>query len=369
MEDTSYVTEWASSERSSRVTTPFRTPSDWRRLVTIRHDADREIRGRDAPTGSAHLARVLLEPSGRHAVRVFDGAIDCFDRTGALTWRCPGVVDSSVFALDGVLLAGRVAPRDYDGNEPAAAGWLPEEGRVWALHHDGPVFTALAQLPLRGYGENTRNPRFEYTRVAATASGWHFTARWWLENTTARGAIRHDGTAVIATDAARLLVLGPDLDGGTPRVHADVPIDFVADDLSVTGEGVCLVRVHDGRTEARFVDLSGRARWSAEVPFAVAQPPVDGGDGRIYLVGRGIAAVDGGQMAWLYSSKAAQAATAFGDGALAITSASELRLVARDGGIRAAFRTDKDEVIVTPPAIASDGTVWVGTEDAIYVAQ
>jgi hypothetical protein len=61
--------------------------------------------------------------------------------------------------------------------------------------------------------------------------------------------------------------------------------------------------------------------------------------------------------------------TAFQDGALAVAVGPELRIVNRDGQIRQRYNTAEHEPITTPPAIASDGSVWVGSATALYVAR
>ena len=104
------------------------------------------------------------------------------------------------------------------------------------------------------------------------------------------------------------------------------------------------------------------------VPFEVLQPPVDGGAGRIYLLGNGFAAVQDGHLLWSKPSSTMILGTAFAGGELALATGPELRIVARDGSIRQSLRTD-GEPIAAPPAIASDGAVWVATNKALYVAR
>lgn len=47
----------------------------------------------------------------------------------------------------------------------------------------------------------------------------------------------------------------------------------------------------------------------------------------------------------------------------------ELRFVSRDGAIRQSFHTADGDMITTPPAIGPDGTIWVATSKALYVAR
>ena len=61
--------------------------------------------------------------------------------------------------------------------------------------------------------------------------------------------------------------------------------------------------------------------------------------------------------------------TAFADGTMAIAAGPELRVVDRDGKILQRLATPEGENITTPPAIAADGSIWVGTATAVYVAR
>jgi hypothetical protein len=76
-----------------------------------------------------------------------------------------------------------------------------------------------------------------------------------------------------------------------------------------------------------------------------------------------------GTVVWSMATPKLTQATAFDDGSLAVTTGSELRLVARDGTIAQVFRVDKGEELTTPPAIGSDGWVWVASVKAVYVAR
>lgn len=101
------------------------------------------------------------------------------------------------------------------------------------------------------------------------------------------------------------------------------------------------------------------------------RPPsnrLEGGSGRIYLLGNGFAAIENGHVLWAKRSPALMLGTAFAGGELAIVTGAELRIVGRDGVTRQSFRTD-GERIATPPAIAPDGSVWVATDKALYVAR
>jgi hypothetical protein len=63
------------------------------------------------------------------------------------------------------------------------------------------------------------------------------------------------------------------------------------------------------------------------------------------------------------------AATAFADGALAVAVGPILRIVGRDGAVVQELRSAEGEAFTTPPAIAPDGSVFVGSAKHIYIAK
>jgi hypothetical protein len=105
------------------------------------------------------------------------------------------------------------------------------------------------------------------------------------------------------------------------------------------------------------------------VSFEVLQPPVDGGRGRVYLLGTGVAGIDDGVVTWTQAPAPLTLGAAFAGGELALATGRELRLVDRDGSVRQSFAVAAGETIQTPPAIAPDGSVWLATEAALYAAR
>lgn len=116
------------------------------------------------------------------------------------------------------------------------------------------------------------------------------------------------------------------------------------------------------------VDSHGDDLWEVEVPFRVLSPPLAGGRGTVVVVGDGIAALDGSKVVWTRPSATPMRASAFADGVLAVTTGRDLWLIESDGRDRLHLRT-RDEPITTAPAIASDGSVWVASREALYVAR
>ncbi|HYQ01119.1 MAG TPA: hypothetical protein VER96_20755 [Polyangiaceae bacterium] len=151
----------------------------------------------------------------------------------------------------------------------------------------------------------------------------------------------------IALLSAQLTKDADDLTGGTP-LHRDMASQW--------------------RTRVRVLSERGADQWQAEVPFEVLEPAIDGGDGAIYLVGNGVARAEGGHITWSAPSRKRMRATAFATGELALAVGSELRIVGRDGTILQTFKTPNQEPILTPPALAADGRVYVATHSALLVA-
>ncbi|MFO0614553.1 MAG: hypothetical protein U0414_18350 [Polyangiaceae bacterium] len=114
----------------------------------------------------------------------------------------------------------------------------------------------------------------------------------------------------------------------------------------------------------------GSERWSATVPWEVRQPPVDGGQGRVLVAGDGLTALEEGVELWsIPPMEQTIRATAFSDGAVAITKGSALQILSREGNVVSTLATPDGESLITPPAIASDGSIWAASRDHLYVAR
>ena len=221
------------------------------------------------------------------------------------------------------------------------------------------------------------------------------------------GAIAPDGRVAIGLRAGRFLVL--DANQNIPEAYAkpvvlvDVKLDFPVYDMSITESGYALLadagatdtvaprtklesawafqarRIDMGelvvdlpprwRSALHHLDSAGKETWQADIPFEVFMPPVDAGRGRIYVFGMGFAGIQDGKVMFVTPSPVPMFGTSFGDGTMAIAAGPELRLVDRDGKILQKLATPEGDNITTPPAIAADGSIWVGTATAVYVAR
>jgi hypothetical protein len=222
----------------------------------------------------------------------------------------------------------------------------PHGGGGWAVEIYGDRFAS----PDRSYAEPLFQATYPGRGVAAIADDWR---------------------TVVAMEDQVLRILAPSANPATQAAVelAHVPLPFVASTVSLAEGGIVLTsKEHEGAA-IHFLDGRGTETWSARLSFLPEQPAIDAANGRIVLAGAGLGAVEKGHVLWSEASHTAIHATAFQDGTLAVTTGPELRIVDRDGSIRQSLRTSEDDVITTPPAIAHDGTVWVATQKALYVAR
>ena len=195
------------------------------------------------------------------------------------------------------------------------------------------------------------------------------------------GAIDGAGITAMALPSGRFVVLRTTGDAEKLATLAvDAPIDPAATDLSIIppfavvlhggGDAGILAARRAAVTTSTRVDAhrpDGSLAWRAEVPFVAAQPPIDG-DGRIYIVGSGIAALDlEGKTVWSSASRTTLRAQAFADGTLAVVRGSTLQIVGNDGVIRQSLSAAEE--LTSYPAIASDGSVWVASAKTLYVGR
>lgn len=121
----------------------------------------------------------------------------------------------------------------------------------------------------------------------------------------------------------------------------------------------------------------GREDWRTDVEVHASQAAIDGTDGRVYIVGNGVVALDGGIPTWSHSVTPWESrgrypggalATSFDDGTLAVATGDTLRILGRDGIVLVDLLVPDGARIISPPAIAGDGSIWFATENAIYQA-
>jgi hypothetical protein len=181
-------------------------------------------------------------------------------------------------------------------------------------------------------------------------------------------AIGGDWSVVVALDNQLLQIYAPVPDErGLARLITEANIGVRARWLSLVRSEI-LVVASEG-TESRLLAFSSDAKplYSLTVPFEVLAPPIAGAGSRVYLAGRGLAAIDGGKISFTHLSSDSVFATAFEDGSLAVATGKRLDLMSLDGRVDQTFPTN--EVLVAPPAIAGDSSVWVASDRAVYIVR
>ncbi len=358
---TSYVTQFARGSNGARVGAGPRSSHALESLAELPQDG-----------GDPRL--VVLDATAAHALVERDRVLDLVDRGGAVRRAAiadEGAVRSLPFVTgEGVILAPidlrwDGTSKTIDAQQILYARAVDAEGAQVVVSLQGSRWIAVGQ-------ERASRQGPEVLRVSS-ASLTDAKAFWRAEFPgSGTAAIADDGRVMVATPEGHLVVFARD---GNPATNegvrlVDVDLGEVPRFVSAIAPGTVTLAARDGRaTRVRGFDARGTAVWSGDVGFEARQPAIEGGDGRTYVVGQGVAALRGGAVLWAAPSEASMSATAFADGTLAICVGSALRLVDPEGHIRVEMRTPGDEPILTPPAIGPDGAVWLATRRALYVAR
>lgn len=112
------------------------------------------------------------------------------------------------------------------------------------------------------------------------------------------------------------------------------------------------------------LDDAGHERWRVELPFAIRQPPVDGGGGRVLLCGDRVACVTDGSVRWEHAVSQPCQGTADASGSLVVAFGNTVSVLDAAGTVGGAI--ELEQPIRTPPAIDEQGDIWVATSGALY---
>lgn len=190
-------------------------------------------------------------------------------------------------------------------------------------------------------------------------------------------AIGADFSIVAAFDNGKLRVYLPEADKPydpkvpavtpKPKLMAERDIGLLPRWLSLAHQHILLVNGNGSSSRLKVLKSDTTPLYSVGVDFEVLQPAIAGAGSRVYLAGKGIAALDDNRVVWTLKSEQPLYVSTFVDGSLAIATGNRLELVNVDGTIEQSFTTE--EALVAPPAIAADGSVWLASETAFYVVR
>jgi hypothetical protein len=371
----SYAQTYASSLRSSRVAA---APRRFAGLTQVEVGWPEQNGVSLTPEGQQLVPRFVLVPADanhlavdwglRFDVRRADGSCILEDTKAPL-------FDVSVSNGAFFLYGNEILWDGHDGPSPKAGTGYSMEGAILALRYEGDRRVIAAQTQAEDPHVGGGGPWFlEVHQDRFTAPDRAAVETLAINDYSGTGlaAITADFRTVLVTEDRTLHVIA--FEQGDPKtrrapelVQRELP--YRTRLLSIVPPNLFLVGDDAGGT-LHCLSFDGSERWSLRLPFASGEePPVDAGDGRVVVTGAGLASIENGRVLWSAPSKTPVLATAFQDGTLAVTTGPELRIVDRDGSIRQSLRASEDDVITTPPAIAHDGTVWVATQKALYVAR
>jgi hypothetical protein len=383
----SYVTRYASGSNAARVGVEPRDYSGFKRVATLRDETAH-------PREDAEL--VLVDPSGEHIiVQRYQNTVDAVDRSGAIErgFMFGGFPRNRPFLTGKEIIYAPLYCKWGERPEPDQgmyAGYQSvirdPDDEVLALRLIGNRWINVGQMQVSNENFDERVTIYS-GEVGAPA---HDGERAWQQKVHGQGvaAIADDGRVLVSMRSGQMLIFAAEGKAHFEPIRlVDVQLDQPAHFISASGADAVLLSLQGvdppyrrrgepppptpsaKATLARGLDAHGVITWSTEVPFEALQPAVDGGGGRVYVVGRGIAALERGVVQWAAGSESPLQATAFADGTLAVVVGSRLRIVDRSGGIRQDLTVPDGGLILTPPAIGPDGAVWIATKEALYVAR
>ena len=392
-----YVTPWVDGTRSSR------SAASARSLGALARVADfASVPGSLAASHLGKVEHVLAAPDGEHVVVRGSDGVWIFERTGKLVGSIRGTTSAGLtFATRTDVFHGLVG-YDWIGAQGPLSLYVPSgvAGRVWATHVMDDQIFFVNQEPIQGNHDARQAERVDVVGNHLVAGGpaKKIIGGDILQATLGMAAIARDGRIVVLTTTGDLRVYAPRADASWHLAQESTAhVRVAAYDVSVVGDSIAVVEpdgvpaVDEGAALGpyqaatdvflRFPEMT--AKWSTvlhvlgmngaeqrhvSVPFEVLQPPIDGGDGRIYLAGTGFAAVQDGHVEWSQPRGARLLATAFSGGEVAMVTGGALRVVDRSGNVRQSFSVP-NETFATPPAIAEDGSVWVASQGGLFAAR
>ena len=315
---------------------------------------------------TSRWSALVHDPSGSRSLQSVGG-----------TWRA--------LALDAGVLYGRDLHPWRTGLPQRLPSRIEFEDGVntiqTAVHYDGSWWaTAVAVSGARTEDE---------VIVSAQAIGREGSD--WSESFLGRGtaAIADDRRVAVVMSDGRFVVFG-DRAGAPPGVVADrtLPGEPYAVAFVVSGYAVLTataseegpnernrpLRLHDvvddpgdWRWSCQLVvlDEDGAPRWDATLDFEGWGAPLVAGRDAVWVLGRGVARVEGGRVQWSHPAQGWTRGLAYADGTLAVASGTRLEVLDANGSSAAEVASPDGTAFVTPPA-AGAGRLWIATDTRLY---
>ena len=347
---TSFSAPYASSLRNSQVLVRRR-----RLEQLVRHS----LPNAGAPTPRLAPFSLVVSPNGAHGVLTSLSGNDVV-AGGRVDWPAnQGDVvafDDRVF-VRGTPMTWQGEPMAREANVSVTAQVRRIDPRRYAALFDG----------LRGPGDYLFAATFNL--MGGPRSLDDLTPRWAAGgNGRGIGAIGADFSSVIYFESGALQVVAlTDSIKNQVALAGERKLDVVAKHVSIIPPLIMLV-ARDG-AGSKLLAFTGDTTpvYSLTVPFEVLQPAVAGAGKRVYLAGKGLAALDDGKFTWTHESSEPLYVSSFEDGSLAVANGKRLDFLKPDGTVDQSFPTE--EPLVAPPAIAADGSVWAASATALYIAR
>jgi hypothetical protein len=374
----SYYHAHASPRRDSHVGVPRRPLRELKRFGFESCKVEFPDRPRAGPL------MVVVSPNNQHTVLVRGDSVDIFDSAGTCLSqpRMSGGADISRWS---VLTADVVATNDELFIDGVPFSWALEVHKDqqgaksgFVLARDYTKYDFVVVYNTTGHATH-RQSSPPYAGLESSQR-WmtgkhHFYANVALHEVSrsisdgrALGAIGADWSVVLVLNEKTVRVYAPEGDAqGLAKLVATRQLPRPVEWLSLADPGIVLLETQKGGTRLTALNRNALPKFSVDVPFSAYQPAISGAPGRLYVAGRGLCAIDKGTLTWSHNYDENTYASSFDDGSLAVARSNRLELMTTDGNAVQTFETA--EPLVTAPAIAADGSVWVASNQAMYVAR
>jgi hypothetical protein len=381
-----YTTQYADPYRSSLVDV---TPNArYRHLERLVLDGPHRLEGA-ATEVLADGTRVVVRYGIRTVVLEPYGSREFWAAEGGVYWIAS-------LTADALVMGPRVHPWDdspmrelppTDMFHERGDQWIGrQQGHLWLLGvHKTPAWAAES-LSIRLVDTQARDEDDEEDEPPSGRTVW---ALFWKGVRGSTAVCAPDGRVLATESSRRIAIVGPDADPTArdelsrpkPRIVMSGETDLVVHNCSAIDPGFALLASpnenRSGPASLIALDDQGREQWRASVPFRIdveveptlhrpPHPPIALGDGRILVAGAGLACFADGKLLWSRPSPDRVAATVLGSEAIAVAIGRQLQILQPDGSVRDAVDLPGDAKATTSPAVAPDGTLYVGTTAAVY---